>query len=155
METQHIIKTKDNEYIPHPHEDIIENAPSRHHEEVIVEETPVAQRSIVILRSYQIVWFILGLIETLLVFRFVLKMIGASTVSGFTNFIYALSYPFAAPFIGVLPASVSGPSVIEWSSLIAMVVYLVAAYGVLELIRLLTPVHRDGHYSTRRTRYAV
>jgi hypothetical protein len=150
---EHIIHA-DEQYVPDVNGDIVEEVP-QDRRNVMVTDAPV-DRSIAYYRTTQIVWFLLGTIETLLVFRFVLKMIGASTISGFTDFIYTLSYPFAAPFVGILPASVSGSSIIEWSTLIAMVVYLVFAYGVLEIIRLLIPIHsHETGYSTRRTRYAV
>ena len=50
-----------------------------------------------IFRSYQIIWYFLGVIEVLLAFRVILKFLGASTFSGFTNFIYAISSPLALP----------------------------------------------------------
>jgi hypothetical protein len=156
MERSHTLHTTD-EYIPDPDEDIIENVPN-HHNTIVVDDTshmPV-ERSVILFRTYQIVWFLLGIIETLLVFRFLLKMIGASQISGFTDFIYAISYPFAAPFIGIVPSSISGPMIIEWSTLVGMLVYLVIAYGILELVQLLTPIHHEtSRYTTRRSRYAL
>ena len=124
-----------------------------------VEERPVivhdavTERNVALYRVYQTIWFILGTIETLLLFRFILKLIGASTASGFTNFIYGITNPFAVPFMGVVPASVSSASIIEWTTLLAMAVYFVIAYGVFELIKLLTPVHRDERYQ-RPSRFA-
>ena len=49
-------------------------------------------------RGTQIVWYILGLLEALLAFRFVLKLLAANPSAGFSSFIYAVSYPFTAPF---------------------------------------------------------
>ena len=49
-------------------------------------------------KGVQIVWYVLGLIEAILAFRFILKLLGANPVAGFTNFIYSLSYVFTAPF---------------------------------------------------------
>src|SRR5258708_32834705 len=61
----------------------------------------VFEKKKVIFRSYQIIWYVLGVMEFLLVFRFVLKMIGANPFSGFTSLIYNLSNPLALPFSGV------------------------------------------------------
>jgi hypothetical protein len=75
------------EYIPDPDEDIIEEVPSATKPVVIADTS--SDRNILLFRIYQLTWFVLGVIETLLLFRFVFKMIGANTFSGFTNFIYS------------------------------------------------------------------
>ncbi len=49
----------------------------------------------------RVVWFIAGLILTLLAFRFVLSLLGANRGNGFASFIYAVTYPFVAPFFGL------------------------------------------------------
>lgn len=107
----------------------------------IVTESPqkVYETKKVIFRTYQIVWYILGVVEILLAFRFILKLLGANPFSGFTNFIYAVSDPFALPFAGILRISVSSGMVLEWSTLIAMIVYGIVAYGIVALLQLIKP----------------
>lgn len=107
----------------------------------VVTESPqkVYEAKKVIFRTYQIVWYILGVIEILLAFRFILKLLGANPFSGFTNFIYALSDPFALPFAGILRISASSGMVLEWSTLIAMIVYGIVAYGIVSLLQLIKP----------------
>ncbi len=85
-------------------------------------------------RGTQIVWYILGLIEILLAFRFVLKLLGANPAAGFTNFIYGTTYVFATSFLSVFQSSqiVSG-SIFEWTTLLAMFVYWVIALGIIKL----------------------
>ncbi len=92
-----------------------------------------------IFRTYQVVWYILGVIEVLLAFRVLLKLLGANPFSGFTHFIYALSNPFALPFAGVLGVTVTDEVVLEWSTLIAMAVYAIVAYGIVSLLQLVKP----------------
>lgn len=92
-----------------------------------------------IFRTYQIIWLILGIIEVVLTFRVILKLLGANTFSGFTNFIYAVSDPLALPFAGILKTTISSDSVFEWSTLIAMIVYAVIAYGIVALLQLVKP----------------
>lgn len=92
-----------------------------------------------IFRSYQVIWYIMSVIEVLLIFRIVLKLLGASTASGFTTFIYAISGPFALPFAGILQTTISSDFIFEWSTLIAMAVYVVLAYGVIELLQIIKP----------------
>jgi uncharacterized protein YggT (Ycf19 family) len=92
-----------------------------------------------IFRTYQVIWYILGFIEVLLAFRVVLRAIGANPNSGFTELVYALSGPFALPFRGVVQSSTVGGGILEWSTLIAMVVYLIIAYGLVKLFQMMKP----------------
>ncbi|MDO8481686.1 MAG: YggT family protein [bacterium] len=84
-------------------------------------------------RGTQIVWYILGLIEVLLAFRFALKLLGANPDAGFSSFIYGVTYVFAAPFLNVFSITQVAGSVFEWTTLLAMFVYLVVAFGILKL----------------------
>lgn len=93
-----------------------------------------------IFRTYQIVWYVLAVIEILLAFRMALRALGANPFSGFTNFVYAVSNPFALPFSGILQTNVSGASVFEWSTIVAALVYLVIAYGIVHLMQMVKPV---------------
>jgi hypothetical protein len=84
------------------------------------------------------VWYVLSLIEILLAFRFVLKLLGANPESGFVNFIYSITGVLTAPFdsiFGVTSAE-SGTieSVFEPSILVAAAVYAVVAWGIVKLI---------------------
>lgn len=93
----------------------------------------------VIFRTYQIIWYILGVIEVLLLFRIVLKLLGANPLSGFAAFIYLITAPLAFPFSGILPVSRSGNTIMEWSTIIAMIVYLLVAYGLVKLFQIVKP----------------
>jgi uncharacterized protein YggT (Ycf19 family) len=93
-----------------------------------------------IIRFNQIIWYILGLIEVLLAFRLLLKILGANPTVGFTSFINAITDPFAMPFRGIVAASVTGSSMFEWSTIIAGLVYLCLAWGVIYLLDLVYPI---------------
>lgn len=84
-------------------------------------------------RATQIVWYILGLFEVLLAFRFILKLLGANPDAGFTNFIYSITYPFAAPFLSVFNISKVQGSVFEWTTILAMFVYWLIAMAIVKL----------------------
>ena len=84
-------------------------------------------------RGTQVVWYILGLLEVLLAFRFALKLLAANPSAGFSRFIYAISYPFAAPFLNVFHATNVEGGVFEWTTLLAMFVYLLTAWGIVRL----------------------
>lgn len=102
-------------------------------------QVPNYQRKKTVFRAYQVVWYILGVIEVLLAFRVLLKLLAANPGSGFTQFIYGVSAPLAVPFLGVITSSTVGRSVLEWSTLLAMIVYLVVAYGIAKLIQFIKP----------------
>lgn len=113
---------------------------------VVLDDTPPQHAYAVkktIFRTYQIAWYILGVIEILLAFRLLLKLIGANPTSGFSTFIYALSAPFAVPFLGVVSPSVTGNSILEWSTFIAMGVYAVFVWLITELVHLVKPVKQE------------
>jgi uncharacterized protein YggT (Ycf19 family) len=96
-----------------------------------------------IFRTYQVVWYILGLVEVLLAFRIFLKMLGANPYSGFANLIYSLTDPLALPFYGVFRVTVTQGSVFEWSTIVAGIVYLLIAYGIVELMQLIKPTNQN------------
>lgn len=84
-------------------------------------------------RGTQVVWYILGLLEVILAFRFVLKLLAANASAGFTSFIYSISYPFAAPFISVFRLTKVEGSIFEWTTILAMLVYLLIAWGIVKI----------------------
>ncbi|GAC1413938.1 MAG: hypothetical protein NVSMB66_6690 [Candidatus Doudnabacteria bacterium] len=86
-----------------------------------------------IYRGTQVVWYILGLLEALLAFRFVLKLLGANPYAGFTSFIYNVTYPFAAPFLNVFGITKVQGSIFEWTTILAMVVYWLLAWAIVKL----------------------
>jgi len=86
-----------------------------------------------IYRGTQVVWYILGVVEVLLAFRFVLKLLGANPAAGFSSFIYGITYLFTAPFLTVFKVSQVAGSILEWTTILAMFVYFVLAWGIIKL----------------------
>lgn len=85
-------------------------------------------------RGTQIVYYILGIVEVLLAFRFVLKLLGANPGAGFTSFIYGTTYVFAEPFLSVFKSSqIMTGSIFEWTTILAMIVYWIIATGIINL----------------------
>ncbi len=84
-------------------------------------------------KGTQIVWYFLWILEALLAFRFVLKLMGANPLAGFTSFIYALTWPFTAPFLAVFKSTTVQGSVFEWTTLLAMLVYWLIATAIVRL----------------------
>ena len=96
-----------------------------------------------ILRSYNLIWFVAGFINVLLGFRFFFELLGANPYNGFTQFIYALSYPFAAPFRSIFGVTNIATAYFDWSILVAIVVYLLVGYGLIQLLRIIKPITRN------------
>ena len=94
-----------------------------------------------IFRTYQVLWYILGVIEVLLLFRIFLKAIGANPASGFANLIYSATELLVAPFYGVLGISAANGAVLEWPTFIAVAVYALIVYGIVQLLQIMKPTN--------------
>lgn len=90
-----------------------------------------------------VVWYVLGFIEVLLAFRFILKLFGANPNSGFVDFVYSVSGVLTAPFDNIFGVSrtVTGDvrSVFEPSILVAAAVYALIAWGIVKLVNINRP----------------
>src|ERR1700749_973592 len=84
-------------------------------------------------RGTQIVWYILGLLEALLAFRFILQLLGENPYSGFVHFIYIITEIFAAPFLNVFRITQIAGATFEWTTLLAMLVYWLIAWAIVKL----------------------
>lgn len=98
-------------------------------------------------RVVQTVWFLLGLVEAIIGLRVIFRAAAAND-TGFVSFIYGLSAPLVAPFRGITADYASRGNVVEIGSLIAMLVYLIAAYLVVKLVRILTAPRSDAYAGT-------
>ena len=82
-----------------------------------------------------VIWYIVGLVESLLLVRFVLALLGANTLNTFANFIYSVSHPFVAPFFSLFSYknTIDGIGRLEVYTVVAMIVYALVGYGVAKL----------------------
>jgi uncharacterized protein YggT (Ycf19 family) len=94
-------------------------------------------------RSYNAIWFFIGIIVALLGFRFFFELAGANPFNPFVQLIYTLSYPFAGPFETIFGITTVSQSTFDWSILVAIVVYLLIGYALVQLLRIIHPVTRD------------
>lgn len=84
-------------------------------------------------KGTQLVWYVLGFIEVILFFRFVLKLLNANPEAGFTAFIYGLTSFFVAPFTNVFRVTYVEGAIFEWTTILAMIVYFILASGIIKL----------------------
>lgn len=89
--------------------------------------------------AQRVIWFIAGLVSIIIGLRFVLLLLGANQGAGFTDLVYSLSAPLVAPFVGIFGEPSYGVSIFEISSLLAIVVYSLIAWGLAKLVTLGRP----------------
>ena len=79
----------------------------------------------------------IGLVEVLLVFRFVLKLLSANPAAGFVAWIYENTFPLLKPFLFAFPTpSVRGGFTLEFTTLFAIFAYAFAGYIIQELLEI-------------------
>ncbi len=129
---------------------IVTPAPTttEHIEQVMVD--PYAARRLGLYRVWQVIWMVLGLVEGLLVIRFLLRLLGANPGAGFAQFIYGVTALPMAPFVALFPSPSYQGSVLEITSIVAMIVYALLAWVIFQIVLLLFSETRTG-VVTRRT----
>lgn len=94
-------------------------------------------------RSTQVIWYIVGICEVLLLLRFFLKLLGANPEAGFSQFIYSVTWLFASPFLYVFNVSQVERNIFEWSTLLAMLVYVLFGWLIVKAIVMARPVSTE------------
>jgi len=107
-----------------------------------VKTTPAKREATSFQTVEYLIYFFFGALEILLAFRLVLKLTGASISSAFVGLIYGLTGIFILPFEGIFrrgyAQGVETTSVLEPSTLVAIIVYAVLAWGIVKLLRILS-----------------
>lgn len=92
-----------------------------------------------------IIWFITSLAVLGLALRFALRLFNANTSADFTRFIYDSTAPLLEPFRTIFqPAVIESGSVFEYSTLFAIIIYMLVAWLIVELIEIIT--YRGSEY---------
>jgi hypothetical protein len=94
----------------------------------------------------QVAYFIFAAIEGLLVFRFILRLVGASPFNEIVSWVYNTTSLLVLPFQSILPNPTSDGAALEISTILAIVGYLVLFYLVVALFR--TFVHEEQGVET-------
>lgn len=98
----------------------------------------------------RVVSYLFGVIVAFIAVRFLLKLFAANADAGFVRFIYGVSDVFMAPFQAVFRTQQVNGSVFEWSALLGIVVYLLIAWGLIALIRAVSPREHASTYEEQR-----
>ena len=114
-----------------------EEHPHPHDEGLYTSHTvydPYAGRRLTLHRWTQAIYLVFGVIETLIAIRFALRLLGANPAAAFTDFIYDVTAPFIAPFVGVFGTPEVDGAVLEPHSLLAIAVYALIAWLAVRLL---------------------
>jgi YggT family protein len=112
------------------HREVVEQTPS-----VATDRTeattydPYASRRAMSIKLTRAIYLIFGVIEVLLLIRFVLKALGANAGAGFAQLIYGITGPLVAPFLGLFGTpQAAGGATLELHTLIGLVIYALVAW---------------------------
>jgi YggT family protein len=83
------------------------------------------------------IFWLLGILEMLLVIRFLLRLFGANPENQFAQLINTLSAPFMAPFatLFISPTSTNGNNIFDLNIVIAIMAYTLLSYVLVSLIK--------------------
>jgi uncharacterized protein YggT (Ycf19 family) len=83
--------------------------------------------------------FVFGLIDILLIFRFLLKLLAADPAAPFVDWVYETTRPLLNPFVFAFPTpKVADGFVLEFTTLFAIFIYTFIGYLIQELLSLLS-----------------
>ncbi|MEO8957018.1 MAG: hypothetical protein ACR2H5_20820 [Ktedonobacteraceae bacterium] len=100
-----------------------------------------------------IIYFVLAVLEIILLLRLFFRLFGANQDNGFITFLYSLSHVFVTAFNGIFHDQTIGSNgVFEVSTIIAMIVYALLAWGIVSLGRVIFAPVVTGRQSMTTSR---
>jgi uncharacterized protein YggT (Ycf19 family) len=88
-------------------------------------------------RAMDLIYLFFGVIDGLLLIRLVLKLLGANTTAGFTQWTYGVTNVLLAPFRNLLPTIGTEHSQLEMSVVVAILVYALIAWVLARLMAII------------------
>lgn len=82
----------------------------------------------------QVIWLLLGILEAAIALRIIFKLIGVNPANPFANLLYTVTGLFLFPFSGLVGTPTSGNMILEISSVIAMIVYLLIGWVLVRIV---------------------
>jgi hypothetical protein len=98
----------------------------------------------------QVIWLLLGILETTLALRFLFKLIGVNPANAFASFLYGFTDFFVAPFASLTGAPAAEGMVFEFTTLIAMIVYALIFYAIERIVYVI--FYRESGVRVSQTR---
>ena len=85
----------------------------------------------------QVIWLVLGIVDGLIALRVLFNLISVNSDNPFAELLYKVTNFFVAPFSSLTSAPSAGGMVLEISSIIAMIVYLLIAWALVSIVNVL------------------
>jgi YggT family protein len=108
------------------------------------------EQRIATFKATQLIWLMIGLLETALALRVMFKLIAVNPTNPFAALLYRVTDFFVAPFASLTGAPAFEGMVLEISTIIAMIVYLLIAWAIERMVYVLFYRPR-GPVSVRQT----
>ncbi len=93
-----------------------------------------SEQRVATFKATQLIWLLLGLLEAAIALRVIFKLVGVNAANSFATFLYSVTGFFLAPFASLAKAPAAGGSVLEVSSIIAMIVYLLVFWALERIV---------------------
>lgn len=117
------------------------------------EHEPGRRQRVATFKATQIIWLLLGLLEAAIALRVVFKLIAVNAANPFAKLLYGVTNLFVGPFKSLVGNPTSSNNVLEITSIIAMLVYLLIAWGIERIVNVIFYRPR-GPVSVRQTTIA-
>jgi hypothetical protein len=85
-------------------------------------------------KATQLIWLLLGFLEAALALRVIFKLVGVNEANSFATLLYSVTGFFLAPFASLAGSPAAGRMVLEVSTVIAMIVYLLIAWALERIV---------------------
>ena len=114
---------------------ITDQSGTEHYEQIVHDK--MCERRLRFAKVEQVVWLILAIVEVLIGLRVFSRLIAANPSNGFVHLVYSFAGFFLKPFFGLTGNPSAGGMVLEISSLVAMLVYALVAWGIVKILWLI------------------
>jgi len=101
------------------------------------QSEPEREQRIFTFKAGQLIWLVFGVLEVLIALRIGLMLVGANAGSPVVAMIYGITSLFLLPFVGLINSPTIGGSVLEISSMFAMLIYALIAWVIDRLVWLI------------------
>lgn len=116
------------------------------------QREPEREQRIFSFKVTQLIWLLLGILESIIALRILLKLIGANPDVGIVAIIYGFTSLFLFPFSGLVGSPSTDGMVMELSSIFAMIFYALVAWGVERIVWLIFYRPRSSTVGVTETR---
>ncbi len=104
------------------------------YQETQPEKREESKKRIRTYKSTQILWLLFGLLEGLFALRLFFKLIAVNPENAFAEFLYGLTDIFLFPFADLTSPLTANGMVLEFSTIIAMMVYALIGWALERII---------------------